>query len=163
LTIDDGIVVDEFCRTPVDGVFAAGDVANHLHPIFARRIRVEHWDNALKQGAAAARSMMGRMERFDDPHWFWSDQYEHNLQSVGYAGDSDELVIRGSLEARDFLAFYLKAGVVRAVAGLNRGKDVRRSAGLIRSRRPVDRESLRDEDVDLRRLASNLSEEAEEA
>jgi 3-phenylpropionate/trans-cinnamate dioxygenase ferredoxin reductase subunit len=152
--VENGIVVDEFCRTNVDGVYAAGDVANHDHPLFGRRIRVEHWDNALKQGATAARNMMGRRESFDDPHWFWSDQYEFNLQSMGIASAWDQFVVRGSLEQRDFLGFYLKDGVVGAVIGMNRGKEVRRSAAIIRRRRQVDPAELRDEDVDLRKLSA---------
>jgi 3-phenylpropionate/trans-cinnamate dioxygenase ferredoxin reductase subunit len=150
--LDNGVVVNEFCRTNVEGVHAAGDVANHWHPVFQRRIRVEHWDNALKQGAAAARTMMGKGVPFDDPHWFWSDQYEHNLQSIGLAPEWDELVVRGSMDQRNFVAFYLKDQLVRAAVGLNRGKDVRRSAGLIRAKRPVAPTLLRDEDVDLKRL-----------
>jgi 3-phenylpropionate/trans-cinnamate dioxygenase ferredoxin reductase subunit len=155
--VDNGVLVDERCRTSVEGVYAAGDVANHVHPLFKRRLRVEHWDNALKQGAAAARSMLGSPDPFDDPHWFWSDQYEHNLQSVGIAAQWDELVIRGDMEARDFVAFYLRDGIVETVVGLNRGKDVRRSAALVRARRPVDPALLRDESVDLKRVAADLA------
>jgi 3-phenylpropionate/trans-cinnamate dioxygenase ferredoxin reductase subunit len=157
--VDNGVVVDEFCRTNVGGVYAAGDVANHWHPIFQRRLRVEHWDNALKQGAAAARNMMGKDQPFDDPHWFWSDQYDHNLQYVGFVTEWDDLVVRGSMEDRAFVAFYIKDGLVRAAVGLNRGKDVRRSAGLIRARRPVGAALLRDEDVDLKRLTAELARE----
>jgi 3-phenylpropionate/trans-cinnamate dioxygenase ferredoxin reductase component len=155
--LDNGVVVDEFCRTNVEGVYAAGDVANHWHPIFDRHLRVEHWDNALKQGAAAARSMTGATDAFDDPHWFWSDQYDHNLQYMGFAPDWDDLVIRGSMEERAFVGFYLRDRVVKAVVGLNRGKDVRRSAGLIRAKRPVDPVALRDPDVDLKKLSAELA------
>ncbi len=152
IEVGDGVQVDAGLRTSAEDVFAAGDVASHLHPLFGR-IRVEHWDNALKQGAAAARAMLGRGEPFDDVHWFWTDQYEHELQVAGVARTWDELVVRGSLEARTFVAFYLERGIVRAVAGLGRTKDVRRAMPLIRAGRPVDRAALRDEDVDLRRLA----------
>lgn len=154
VALDDGILVDEFCRTSAEGIYAAGDVANHRHPIFDRRMRVEHWDNALKQGAAAARSMLGEEVPFDDPHWFWSDQYEHNLQSIGLLSDCDELVIRGSLEDRSFIAFYMKEGLLMGAVGLNRGRDVRRCGPLIRAQRPLDPALLKDEDVDLRKLAS---------
>ncbi len=151
--IDNGIVVDEFCRTTVEGIYAAGDVANHWHPVFQRHVRVEHFDNALKQGAAAARAMLGKGDPYDDPHWFWSDQYNHNLQYAGHAVKWDEIVVRGSIEERSFAAFYLEEGVVRAALGLNRGKDVRRATKLIRERAKPDPSVLRDEDVDLRKLA----------
>jgi 3-phenylpropionate/trans-cinnamate dioxygenase ferredoxin reductase component len=156
IEVDDGILVDAFCRTSREGVYAAGDVANHRHPLFDQRLRVEHWDNALKQGAAAARSMMGRKERYDDPHWFWSDQYEQNLQSIGLLTDWDEMVIRGNMEERDFLAFYLKERVLMGAVGLNRGKHVRRCGALIRARHPLDPVALKDEDVDLKKLAASL-------
>jgi 3-phenylpropionate/trans-cinnamate dioxygenase ferredoxin reductase subunit len=155
--VENGIVVDQHCRTNVPDVFAAGDVANHFHPLFGRRVRVEHYDNALKQGAAAACAMMGREEVFDDPHWFWSDQYEHNLQYVGHAPTWDELVVRGSLEERAFVGFYLKDGLIDAAVGLNRGRDVRRTANLIRLRAPVDPAALRDEEVDLKKLAKQIA------
>lgn len=156
VALDNGVVVDELCRTSVEGVYAAGDVANHYHPVFGRRLRVEHWDNALKQGAAAARSMMGLGRPFDDPHWFWSDQYGDNLQFVGVADGCDEFVVRGSMADRTFTGFYLSHGLVRAAVGVNSGKDVRRAAALITAGRPADPAALRDEDVDLRRLATSL-------
>ena len=77
--IDNGVVVDEYLWTGVEGIYAAGDVANHYHPVFGRRIRVEHWQNALKQGPAAARNMLEKDEPYEDIPWFWSNQYEYNL------------------------------------------------------------------------------------
>ncbi|HEX2031605.1 MAG TPA: FAD-dependent oxidoreductase [Actinomycetota bacterium] len=155
IAVDNGIVVDERCRTSAEGVYAAGDVANHFHPLFGHRMRVEHYDNALKQGVAAARSMLGRGEPFDDPHWFWSDQYEYNLQYAGFAATWDRIVVRGSMEERDFVAFYLKDGRVLAALGLNRGREVRRAMRLIGSRAAPERRLLEDEGVDLRTLASS--------
>jgi 3-phenylpropionate/trans-cinnamate dioxygenase ferredoxin reductase subunit len=157
VSAENGIVVDQWCRTTNPTVYSAGDVANHYHPVFGRRVRVEHWDNALKQGAAAARSMIadaeGRQpEPFDDPHWFWSDQFEHNLQYLGFAPEWDELVVRGSMDERNFVAFYMKDGLVKAAVGVNRGREVRRSAGMIKARRRVDPAQLKDENVDLRSL-----------
>lgn len=151
--IDNGILVDEYCRTTVDGIYAAGDVANHQHPVFARRMRVEHWQNAMQQGAAAARSMLGTGQSYDAIHWFWSDQYDANLQYAGSHREWDRLVIRGSLDERRFIAFYLNQGRIDAVVALNRGKDVRRAMPLIRSRGIPDPERLKDEDVDLRSLS----------
>jgi 3-phenylpropionate/trans-cinnamate dioxygenase ferredoxin reductase subunit len=119
---DDGILVDEFCRTSAADVYAAGDVANHLHPLFGR-VRVEHYNNAEKQGAAAARSMLGSDARYDYVHSFWSDQYDHKLEYVGHAARWDEFVVRGSLEEGKLIGFYLVNGVVRAAAGLDRGGD----------------------------------------
>ena len=158
---ENGILVDQFCRSSVEDVFAAGDVANHDHPLFGRRMRVEHWDNALKQGAAAARNMMGTLTPYADPHWFWSDQYEFNLQYLGFATAWDQFVVRGSLEDRDFLGFYVKDGVVDAVVGTNRGREVRRSAGIVQSRQPVDTATLRDEGVDVKTLSQSLSRQGE--
>jgi 3-phenylpropionate/trans-cinnamate dioxygenase ferredoxin reductase component len=153
IDIDNGILVDEYCRTNVDGVFAAGDVTNHYHPVFRQRMRVEHWHNALNQGAVAARNMMGRVSVYDEIHWFWSDQYDHNLQYAGFHRDWDELVVRGSLEARDFIGFYVKDGIVAAAVGMNRGRDVRRAMPLIRQRAVADPSQLADDDLDLRTLA----------
>jgi 3-phenylpropionate/trans-cinnamate dioxygenase ferredoxin reductase component len=153
IEVDNGILVDELCRTNVDGVFAAGDVANHFHPVFGRRIRTEHWQNALRQGRAAALNMLDRAQPYDAVHWFWSDQYDHNLQYAGFHTDWDEIVVRGSLGDRRFSAFYLKDGRVQAVVALDRGDDVTSATSLIRSGAPVEPARLRDEDVDLSTMA----------
>jgi 3-phenylpropionate/trans-cinnamate dioxygenase ferredoxin reductase subunit len=152
--IDNGIVVDEYCRTGVEGIYAAGDVANHYHPVFGRHIRVEHWQNALRQGSAAARSMLGKGESYEEIPWFWSDQYELNLQYAGFHTDWDELVVRGSMEERDFVAFYRKDGRALAAVAINRGRDLRRSVPLIKVQDQVEAAKLRDPDVDLRTLAN---------
>ncbi|HEV3473834.1 MAG TPA: oxidoreductase C-terminal domain-containing protein, partial [Actinomycetota bacterium] len=152
LEVDNGILVDERCRTSAPAVYACGDVANHQHPVFGRRIRVEHFDNALKMGTHVARVMMGKDEPFEDPHWFWSDQYDINLQYAGFAYQWDDVVIRGSVKDRDFCAFYLNEGVLLACLGMNRGREVRRSMKLIAGRARPDPAALRDEDVDLKSL-----------
>ena len=118
----DGILVDASCRTNVASIFAAGDVANHLHPIFGR-VRVEHYNNAEKMAAAAARSMLGSHVPYRYMHSFWSDQFDHKLEYVGHARKWDRFVVRGSLEGRKFVGFYLQAGKLRAAVGLNRGGD----------------------------------------
>jgi 3-phenylpropionate/trans-cinnamate dioxygenase ferredoxin reductase subunit len=119
---DNGILADELCRASAPDVYVAGDVANHLHPLFGR-IRVEHYNNAEKQGAAAARSMLGSTAPYDYLHSFWSDQYEHKIEYVGHATRWDEFVVRGSVEEGKLIGFYLVDGVVRAAAGLDRGGD----------------------------------------
>jgi 3-phenylpropionate/trans-cinnamate dioxygenase ferredoxin reductase component len=119
---ENGILSDELCRASAPDVYVAGDVANHLHPLFGR-IRVEHFNNAEKQGAAAARSMLGSTAPYDYLYTFWSDQYEHKIEYVGHATGGDEFVVRGSVEERKLIGFYLMGGVVRAAVGLDRGGD----------------------------------------
>ena len=119
---DNGILADELCRTSAADVYVAGDVANHLHPLFGR-IRVEHFNNAEKQGAAAARSMLGSAAPYDYVHSFWSDQYEHKIEYVGHAASWDEFVVRGSVDEGKLVGFYLVDGVVKAAVGLDRGGD----------------------------------------
>ena len=150
LEISNGILVDEYCETNVPGIYAAGDVANHYHPLFGTRMRVEHWQNAMQQGAAAARTMLGKGQSYGPVHWFWSDQYDVNLQYAGFHQASEQLVVRGDLEARNFIAFYLNRGRIDALVALNRGKDVRRAMPLIKARIAVDPRQLGDEGVDLR-------------
>jgi 3-phenylpropionate/trans-cinnamate dioxygenase ferredoxin reductase component len=152
--VDNGAVVDEYCQTNVRGVYAAGDVANHYHPIVNRRMRVEHWHNAIKQGAAAARNMLGKRIVYDEVHWFWSDQYDANLQYAGFHTTWERLVVRGSLDSSSYLACYVTDGRIDAAVGLNRAKDVRRVMPLIKSRRAVDLEQLGDEGVDLRSVTA---------
>ena len=119
---DNGILADELCRASAPDVYAAGDVANQLHPLFGR-VRVEHYNNGEKQGRAAARSMLGSTDPYDYLHTFWSDQYEHKIEYAGHVTKWDEFVVRGSLEERKLIGFYLVDGVVRAVVGLDRGGD----------------------------------------
>ena len=156
---DNGIVVDELCRSSAADVYAAGDVANHLHPVLGR-IRVEHYNSATHHGAAAARSMLGSAAPFDYVHNFWSDQYEHTLQYVGHATNWDDFVVRGSLQEGKLVGFYLLGGVVRAAVGLDRGgdpeydRDSEMAAGarLVAGRARPDRSVLTDERADLRSL-----------
>jgi 3-phenylpropionate/trans-cinnamate dioxygenase ferredoxin reductase subunit len=148
-----GIRVGPTLETPFPGVFAAGDVASHEHPLFGE-VRVEHYDNALKMGQHAARAMLGADRPFDDPHWFWSDQWEHQIQMAGVAA-SGEMIVRGSIDARSFCAFFLDhRGVLRAAVSLDHKRDVRRSLDLIQQQVRPDPDALADPDVDLRTLAT---------
>lgn len=148
-----GIMVDEFCQTSQQRVYAAGDVANHYHPLYGTRVRAEHFENASRQAAAAAGAMLGRAVPYDQPHWFWSDQYDVSLQYAGYAPDWDDIVIRGSLTDLDFCVFYLRGGVVRAAFGIGRGTDVALAREFIAQRRVIETAMLADDDVDLAELA----------
>lgn len=151
IPVDNGIPVDAKLRTAVDGVWAVGDVARHDHPVFGP-IRVEHFDNAVKMGEAAARNMLGADEVFDDAHWFWSDQYEAEIQMSGFATEWDETIVRGSVADRSFSAFLLKDGQLLSTFSMNRKFDVRRSMPLISAMAHPDRELLADPEFDLRRL-----------
>ena len=93
LDVDDGIVCDERLRTSADGVYAAGDVANARHPLLGGRLRVEHWHNALEQGPAAARNMLGAGAPYDRIPYFFSDQYDVGMEYAGHATDWDEVVV----------------------------------------------------------------------
>lgn len=160
--IDNGVLVDEQCRTSLPDIYAAGDVANHQHPLFGR-LRVEHWNNGQRQGRAAAGSMLDRGQPYDYLHSFWSDQYEHSIEYIGFAASWDRIVFRGTPESRKFLGFYLREGTVRAAVGLNRGGDpedpkadseLKVVANLIRERAPVDPGKLANDDVDLRQAVT---------
>jgi 3-phenylpropionate/trans-cinnamate dioxygenase ferredoxin reductase subunit len=147
-----GVPVGPTMQTTIPGVFAAGDVARHDHPVFGQ-IRVEHFDNALKMGETVAHNMLGEGRVFDDPHWFWSDQYDVQIQMAGYAPTWDRMVVRGSLEDRSFCAFLLDAeGVLRSSVSIAWPRDVRRSFELIRRQVRPDPAALADPEVDLRRL-----------
>ena len=147
-----GVPVGPTMETTIPGVFAAGDVARHDHPVFGP-IRVEHFDNALKMGETVAHNMLGEGRVFDDPHWFWSDQYDVQIQMAGFAPTWDRMVVRGSLEDRSFCAFLLDAeGVLRSSVSIAWPRDVRRSFELIRQQVRPDPAALADPEVDLRRL-----------
>ena len=155
--MENGVLVDEMCRTSLPGVYAAGDIANHWHPVFGR-LRVEHWNNASNQGRSAALSMLEKGGPYDYVHSFWSDQYDQSLEYLGFARSWDRLVFRGSLESRRFLAFYLNENVLQAVFGLNRGGDpedpeqdgeLKACLPLIRDRIRLDPSLLADEGHDL--------------
>jgi 3-phenylpropionate/trans-cinnamate dioxygenase ferredoxin reductase component len=146
-----GVRVGLTLETSFPGVFAAGDVASHAHPLFGE-VRVEHFDNAIKMGEHAARAMLGSDEAFEDPHWFWSDQWDHQIQMAGVAVGGD-MVVRGSIEARSFCAFFLDGhGVLRAAVSLDWKRDVRRALKMIRREARPDPRTLMDPDIDLRTL-----------
>jgi 3-phenylpropionate/trans-cinnamate dioxygenase ferredoxin reductase component len=152
LRIDNGILVDEQLRTSAPDVFAVGDVANARHPFYGDHIRVEHWDTALHHGPVAAKNMLGQAEVYDRIPYFFSDQYETGMEYSGHATDWDEVVFRGDIAAREFIAFWLKDQ--RLVAGMNMNvwdvSDPIRD--LIRSRRQLDAGKLADPDSPLTEL-----------
>jgi 3-phenylpropionate/trans-cinnamate dioxygenase ferredoxin reductase subunit len=155
--IENGIVVDHQLQSTLPDVFAAGDVANAWHPLLKRNIRVEHWANALNQGPAAARAMLGEPVSYDRIPYFYSDQYDVGMEYSGYATSWDQVVFRGDPGSGEFIAFWLHER--RVLAGMNVNVwDVNEHVqALIRSRRPVELGALRDPDVPLESLAGELT------
>jgi 3-phenylpropionate/trans-cinnamate dioxygenase ferredoxin reductase subunit len=153
LEIDNGIVVDDRLATREGVIFAAGDVANAWHPLFGHRIRVEHWANALNQGPAAARSMLGKGEPYDRVPYFFSDQYDLGMEYSGYAPSWDEVVFRGDPSGGEFIAFWLKGGRVLAGMNVNVWDVTDPIQALVRSGRQVDPAALADGGTDLSELA----------
>jgi 3-phenylpropionate/trans-cinnamate dioxygenase ferredoxin reductase subunit len=151
LEVDNGIVTDAAFRTSAADVYAVGDVARVFHPVLGHPIRVEHWANAEKAGAAAGRSMAGAAVSYDAIPYFYTDQFDVGMEYSGYADlvTDAEVVIRGDLAARRFVAFWVADS--RVVAGMNVNVwDVNDSVQeLIRSRVPVDIGRLADESIDL--------------
>jgi 3-phenylpropionate/trans-cinnamate dioxygenase ferredoxin reductase subunit len=147
-----GVLVDEHCRTSAPNVFAAGDVANRPDDFSGERIRVEHFQNAQNQGPAAARAMLGSPEPFQEVPWFWSDQYDVNLQMLGHPSSEAARVVRGSMDERSFTVFYLRNGYVTAAVSLNRGKDISAARRMIQRHIAADPTRLCDEDVALKEL-----------
>jgi 3-phenylpropionate/trans-cinnamate dioxygenase ferredoxin reductase subunit len=144
LDTDNGILADPRLQTSAANVFAAGDVASHWHPFYERRVRVEHWANALNQGPAAARSMLGDHKPFEELPYFFSDQYEVGMEYSGLPEPSDRVVFRGDREGGEFIAFWLRDGVVTAGMNVNVWDVNEHVQALIRSRKPVDLAALTD-------------------
>jgi 3-phenylpropionate/trans-cinnamate dioxygenase ferredoxin reductase subunit len=157
---EDGVVVDEYCRTNVPNIYAAGDVARWHHPLYGEYLRVEHWDNAEQQGAAAARSMLGASEPYAPIPYFWSDQYDAHLQCVGHIGGGEQEVIRGNVDGNAFTIFYLRDDRLMAALCLNSPRDAMAARRLIAAHQPVDVSQLVDTGVDLRKVASTRREKA---
>jgi 3-phenylpropionate/trans-cinnamate dioxygenase ferredoxin reductase subunit len=160
LEIDNGVVCDEHLQTSAENVFAAGDVANAHHPFFGRRIRVEHWANALNQAPAAARNMLGREQAYERLPYFFSDQYDVGMEYSGYATDWDEIVFRGDPQTREFIAFWLKDDLVLAGMNVNVWDVTSDIQTLIRARHPVDPARLADPTTPLSELVPQQAQAA---
>jgi 3-phenylpropionate/trans-cinnamate dioxygenase ferredoxin reductase component len=154
LDVDNGILVDASLRASADGVFAAGDVANHAHPLFGR-LRVEHWANALEQGPSAARAMLGSDVVYERVPYFFSDQYDVGMEYAGHSAPGDTVVFRGDPATREFIAFWLRDGRVTAGMNVNVWDVNEHLQELVRSGASVDPERLRNPDVPLDELAAS--------
>ncbi|HLZ65358.1 MAG TPA: FAD-dependent oxidoreductase [Aliidongia sp.] len=120
LVLDNGIIVDRQLRTSDPDIFAAGDVANYFDPVFNRRRRIEHWDNAIKQGRLAARNMLGQNLVYDDISYFFCDVFDFSFEFLGSPRSADEHVGRGALDEGSFALLYLKDDVPRGLFTMGR-------------------------------------------
>ena len=154
LDVENGILVDASLRASADGVFAAGDIANHDHPLLGR-LRVEHWANALEQGPSAARAMLGQDAVYDRVPYFFSDQYDVGMEYAGHSRPGDDVVFRGDLAGREFIAFWLRDGRVTAGMNVNVWDVNEHLQALVRSGATVDPARVSDPDVPLDELASS--------
>jgi 3-phenylpropionate/trans-cinnamate dioxygenase ferredoxin reductase subunit len=149
LAVDNGILVDEHLATAVPGIYAAGDVANAFHPHYGKRVRVEHWANALNQGTTAGRNAAGHRDVYSRLPYFFSDQYDLGMEYVGHGDGTDEVVVRGDLDAREFIAFWHRDGIVTAAMNVNVWDVVDDLTAIVEARTAVDPVRLTDADVPL--------------
>jgi 3-phenylpropionate/trans-cinnamate dioxygenase ferredoxin reductase component len=121
LDLDNGVLVDASLRSSDPDIYAVGDIANHDHPVFGHRVRVEHWATALKQPAVAVAALLGQHTSYTELPYFYSDQYDLGLEYVGHApnGSYDQVVVRGDLASREFVAFWLAYGRIKAAMNVN--------------------------------------------
>ena len=147
---DNGIVVDDHCRTSDPHVYAAGDCTNHPNPLLDRRLRLESVPNAMDQARVSTANMLGDDKTYATIPWFWSDQYELKLQMVGFSADGDTQVLRGDMASNAFAVFYLKDGKVVAADSVNSPKEFMLCKQLVGKN--ADPEVLADPEADLKAL-----------
>lgn len=153
LEVDGGIVVDEFGRTGMPGIFAAGDVAAFWHPTLQRRLRLESWKHAQNHGIAVGRSMAGVATQYEDVPWYWTDQHGVTIQVAGLPHESVTTVLRGDETASSFAAFHLDAGGrVVAATGVNAAREVRAAIAMIEKGMSPDPARLADTSLRLQDL-----------
>lgn len=144
LDVNDGVVVDEFGRTSDPNISAAGDLTRHFNPILKQHIRLESWQNAQNQGLLVGRNVAGEMAPYSEVPWFWSDQFEINLQCVGWLSGADSAIYRGDREKGAFTVFYLAQDVLVGASSINSPKDVRFARILIEQKRVLSGIDLAD-------------------
>src|SRR5450759_809451 len=146
-----GVRLNEALRA-ADGVYCGGDIALHTHPVLGRPIRVEHWEVAKNQGRGIAANIVGGDTPYTKLPYFWSDQYDVNLEYRGHASGDDRAVWRGDRDGLSFSVFYLRNGLIDGVLSMNDSKTNELGGKLIESRRPVSESALSNMGVDLAEL-----------
>jgi 3-phenylpropionate/trans-cinnamate dioxygenase ferredoxin reductase subunit len=152
LEIDDGIVVNQYCRTSDPDIFAAGDCTNHPNDFLRRRVRLESWANAQNQAIAAGKAMTDVGTPYQEIPWFWSDQYNVNVQFLGLPNSSDDVLTRGDPSRDQFVQFYLANNRLVAAAAINSPREIRSAKRLMKSSKLVSAGKLADQAVDLGQL-----------
>jgi 3-phenylpropionate/trans-cinnamate dioxygenase ferredoxin reductase component len=147
LKVSDGIEVDEHLRASAPGVYAAGDVASAWHPHYRERLRVEHWANAVNQGATAGTNAAGGTETYTRLPYFFSDQYDLGMEYVGYSRPGDTVVVRGDRAGREFVAFWQRDGIVTAAMNVNVWDVIEDLKAIVASGREIDARRLADPTV----------------
>ena len=150
LACDNGIVVDEYCRTSDQAIFAIGDCSNHPSAHYGRRVRLESVDNAFEQANTVATNITGTPTKHDRVPWFWSDQYHHKLLIVGLADGHDQAILRGDQANHSFSVCYLRDGEFIAIDTVNMAKDQMAARKLIASRMRPDPNKLADISIALK-------------
>jgi 3-phenylpropionate/trans-cinnamate dioxygenase ferredoxin reductase subunit len=154
LEIDNGIVVDDHCRTSDPDIFAVGDCTQHPNDILGYRVRLESVHNAVEQAKTAASNICGEESSYAQVPWFWSDQYDLKLQIAGLSQGYDEVIVRGDPDSRSFSCLYLHGGQLIAVDAVNSPKDFMQSKALIAAHAVIDPELLADTDLELKNMGS---------
>ncbi|MBN3855889.1 FAD-dependent oxidoreductase [Paraburkholderia sp. Ac-20340] len=144
IEVQDGIVVDEFGQTSDSDIFACGDVANHPNAWLKRRVRLESWANAQNQAIAAAKAVLGVKTPYAEIPWFWSDQYDVNLQILGEIPAGATPALRGSLEEKRATLFFVENGHLRGVIAINSARDLKLARKWMNQGRAVDLAALVD-------------------
>ncbi len=153
LEIDGGVVVDAYGMTSAPDVYAAGDVTRFSSLLFETAVRVEHFQTAQRQGFAVGRVMAGATEPYDEVPWFWTDQYNLNLQYIGAGLPWTEIAVRGEIGEPPFTVFYLDSGRLVAAAGVNDHHTIARTRRAMEHRAKLTPDQLADPSFDLRRAA----------
>ena len=156
LKLDNGIVIDEFCRTSVEDVFAAGDVANFFHPFYGTQMRLESYQHAQNHGIAAAKNILGLNSPYIQIPWMWSDQFDLNLQLVGICNDFDQEIQRGDILEEGIIYFFLKNKKILGACGIGIagkvGRDIRLAGKISESNIEINIEELKNKEVKLNKL-----------
>lgn len=153
LETDNGVVVDDQCRTADASIFAAGEVTRHFNALLGRSVRIESWQVAENQPAIAAANMLGGSERYSETPWLWSDQYETNLQTLGLFAPEHDVIVRGDVDSGAFCVLALgSGGRLEAAAAVNQGREVAVCRRLMAAGKRLDRAQLDDPAIALKSM-----------